>query len=171
MPQTVYESFPARFAFFSALVAISVYALGAYVLSGTTLLTTCLYIASCALLEVMVLKRSCVHCYYYGRVCGRGKGMLASLLFRRGDPRLFVERQLCWWGIAPELMATLLPLMGGGFLLLEQFTWGTLGAMATMVVLSLGGNVLVRRSYACKYCKQKELGWPALAMLSRASVS
>jgi hypothetical protein len=171
MPRTAYETFPLPLVLVSTLVAVSVYALGVFVLSGTTPLTVGLYIASCACLEVMVLKRSCVHCYYYGKVCGRGKGMISSLLFRRGDPHRFVERQLCWWGVAPELVATLLPLMVGGYLLIGQFAWTTLGAMATLVLLSLGGNALVRRSYACKYCKQKELGCPALAVLSKPGIT
>jgi len=171
MPHTSYESYPLPLALVSGLLALSVYGLGAYLLSGTTPLTVGTYLVCCAGFEVMVLKRSCVHCYYYGRLCGRGRGKLSSWLFKRGDPSHFAVRQICWWGIAPQLLATLPPLLVGAFLLLEQFELTTLAAMAAILGLSLGGNALVRRSYACKYCKQRELGCPALAMFSERSAS
>ncbi len=171
MPRTVYENFPLPLAVLSVLVTVSVYALGAYVLSGTTPLTAGLYIASCAWLEVSVLKESCVHCYYYGRVCGLGKGKLCSLLFSRGDPRSFVQRQICWKDRAPELFVILFPALGGAYLLAAHFSWSTLGAMAALLLLSLGGKATVRRSYACRYCKQKELGCPALAIFPSGTAS
>ena len=171
MPHTSYKSYPLPLALVSGLLTVSVYGLGAYLLSGTTPLTVAVYLVACAGFETMVLKRSCVHCYYYGRVCGRGRGILSSWLFKRGDARYFAVRQICWWGIAPQLLATLLPLMVGGYLLLGQFELTTLAAMAAILVLSLGGNALVRRSYACRYCKQRDLGCPALATFSGGSAS
>jgi hypothetical protein len=74
MPRTSFENFPLPLAIVSYLLTVSVYGLGAYVLSGTTPLTVAIYLASCAGFELLLLKRSCVHCYYSGKLCGRGRG-------------------------------------------------------------------------------------------------
>jgi hypothetical protein len=171
MPRTAYENFPLPLALLSVLISASVYALGAYVLSGTTSLTASLYIACCALLELWVLKESCVHCYYYGRVCGLGRGKVCSLLFRRGDPRSFVQRQICWKDRAPEFFVVFMPLLGGAYLLAVGFSWSTLGAMTALLLLSRVGKAVVRWAYSCKFCKQKELGCPALAIFPSVSAS
>ncbi len=171
MARTSYETFPPRLVLLSVLVTASVYALGVYVLWGFTALTVSLYIGFCACLELLILKESCIHCYYYGKVCGFGRGRLAALLFRRGDPRRFLDPRVCGKDVVPALMVALLPLTGGLFLLMEHFSLTKAGGMLALLLVYLGGNVAVRRGYACKYCKQKEQGCPALATVSRGIVA
>jgi hypothetical protein len=171
MGRTSYETFPVSMAVLSALVTVSVYALGAYLMSGLSLLTMGVYIAFCAWVEVTVFRESCVNCYYYGRVCGLGRGKVAPMLFKRGDPRRFVERQVCWKDVVPDVLVALLPLAGGVFVLISEFSWSTLTAMVALLVLSMGGSALIRQAYACKYCAQKELGCPASALFSRGRES
>jgi hypothetical protein len=43
----------------------------------------------------------------------------------------------------------------------RDFTWLVVVMLAILVVLSLGGNAVVRGSFACKYCKQRQIGCPA----------
>jgi hypothetical protein len=45
--------------------------------------------------------------------------------------------------------------------LVQDFTWLGVGMLVSLVALALWGNAIVRGSFACKYCKQKELGCPA----------
>lgn len=170
MQSKPYENFPASIVLSSNAVALSIYALGAYVLWGLGILFPILYLLYCLWCEINVLRKSCVHCYYYGKVCGLGKGKLCSWLFRRGDPPSFVERQVSWREIAPDMLVLIFPLVGGIVLLIQSFTWLLLTMLVVLVVLSLGGNAIVRGSFACKYCKQREIGCPAEKLFSGKQV-
>ena len=145
----------------SLVFSLSIYTLGAYILSGLGLVFLILYIGYCLFIEVNLLRRSCVHCYYYGKVCGLGRGKLCSLFFKQGDPETFLKDDITWLSLLPDFMVFIFPLIGGIFLLIRDFSWVLLGLLFVLLILSMAGNALVRSTYACKYCKQKELGCPA----------
>jgi hypothetical protein len=107
------------------------------------------------------LKTSCVNCYYYGKSCGFGKGKLCSLLFKKGDPRRFVERTASWREVLPDFLVFLIPVGGGIVLLIQDFKWPLVIALAVLVALSFGGTAIVRGTFSCQYCKQKDIGCPA----------
>lgn len=162
-----YESFPLWIVFLSNFVSLSIYAVGACILAGFGFLFSILYLVYCVWIELMVLKRSCVNCYYYGRFCGLGRGRLCSLFFKKGDPKKFTDRKISWADLLPDFMVSLLPLVGGLILLVRDFSWLTLALLVVLVVLSFAGNAVVRGSFACKYCKQRELGCPAEKLFSK----
>lgn len=162
MEQTkTYECFPLWIVGLSNLLAVSIYGLGAYILSGFGIWLSGLYLLYCLWLELRLLKGSCVNCYYYGKACGFGKGKLCSWLFKKGDPRKFSETEISWASMLPDFLVLLGPVLGGIILLLQNFTWLLVGVLALLIVLSLSGNAVVRGSLACKYCRQRELGCPA----------
>ena len=161
-----YENFPARIVVLSNTVALLIYALGAYILGGWGILFSAAYVLYCLWCEVSVLRGSCVHCYYYGRVCGLGKGKLCAWLFRKGNPQKFAERQVTWREIAPDMLVLIFPLVSGIALLIKAFNWPLVLMLVVLVVLSMGGNAIVRGSFACKHCKQRELGCPAQKLFS-----
>jgi len=156
-----YERFPIWIVILSNLVAMSIYAIGAYVLAGFGIWLSVLYLICCLWLEVGVLRGSCVNCYYYGKVCAFGKGRLCPVLFKKGDPQKFVEREVSWSQVLPDLLVSIFPIVGGVALLVRDFTWLVVAMLAVLVVLSLGGNAVVRGSFACKFCKQRQIGCPA----------
>jgi hypothetical protein len=156
-----YESFPIRIVILCNLVAIPIYAIGAYILAGFGAWLSILYLLYCFWMEIRLLKGSCVDCYYYGQVCGFGKGKLCSLLFKKGDPQKFAEKKVSWLQMLPDLMVFILPLVGGIVLLVRDFAWLLLLMLAILVMLSSGGNAVARGSFACKFCKQREIGCPA----------
>ncbi|HIE31285.1 MAG TPA: hypothetical protein EYP67_02740 [Methanosarcinales archaeon] len=156
-----YEKFPAWIVLLSNLVTISIYATGAYILAGFGIIFAVLYLLYCLWIELKVLRGSCVDCYYYGKVCGFGKGMLCSILFKKGDPQRFVERELSWSSLLPDFMVVIFPIIGGIILLVRDFSWLLVAMLAVVVILYLGGNAVIRGRFACKYCKQREIGCPA----------
>ncbi len=156
-----YESFPLRVVFLSNVVAIAIYAIGVYILAGLGMWPAVVYVAYCCWIEIRVLRRSCTSCYYYGKTCAFGKGRLCSLLFKRGDPRKFAEAEITWLHLVPDFLVFVFPAIIGIVLLVTDFSWLLLALLAALLVLSLGGNAVVRGSFACKYCKQKEIGCPA----------
>ena len=161
-----YENFPARIVLLSNGVALAIYALGAYILGRFGLSFALLYVLYCLWIELNILQKSCVHCYYYGKVCAFGKGKVCSWLFRKGEPQKFVEREVSWRQIIPDMLVLIFPLIGGIVLLFKDFTWLLFGLLVILVVLSFGGNALVRGTFACKHCKQRELGCPAQQLFS-----
>jgi hypothetical protein len=162
-----YESFPLPIVLLSNVVAIAIYVIGAYILAGLGIWWAVLYLVYCGWIEVRVYKHSCVNCSYYGKVCAFGKGKLCSLIFEKGDPQKFAQTQIRWFDLVPDFMVAILPTIGGIVLLATAFSWIVLALLATLLVLSFGGNALIRGSFACKYCKQKELGCPAEKLFSK----
>lgn len=162
MGQTkVFERFPIWIVVLSNFVGALIYLIGAYILAGFGLWMAGLYLLYCLGLEIRLLKGHCVNCYYYGKVCGFGKGKLCAWLFRQGEPRKFTEVDISWANMLPDLLVLLWPLLGGIILLVLDFTWLGVGMLALLIGLSLSGNAIIRGSFACKYCQQKELGCPA----------
>ena len=167
MKQTkVYECFPLWMVVLGNVVGLSIYLIGAYILTGFGLWMAGLYLLYCFGLELRLLKGHCVNCYYYGKVCGFGKGKLCTWLFKQGEPRKFTEADISWANMLPDFLVLLWPLFGGIILLVQDFTWLGVGMLVLLVALALWGNAIVRGSFACKYCKQKELGCPAARLFS-----
>jgi hypothetical protein len=159
-----YENFPLWIILLSNFVALSIYALGAYILAGFGIWPAVLYLLYCLWLEFRLWKEGCVNCYYYGKFCGFGKGKLCSLFFKKGDPQKFVEKQFSWTDMLPDFIVPILPLVGGIVLLIINFNWPLLVMLAALIILYFSGNAVIRGSFTCKYCRQKEIGCPALEL-------
>ena len=146
---------------FAVLVNVSMYALGATILSGFGTIAAALYLLYCLGVEINVVRKSCVDCYYYGKWCAFGKGRVAPLLFKQGDGKRFTSRCMSWKELAPDMLVPLFPLIGGIALLIISFSWSIIAMLAALATLSFYGNYIVRSKIACKYCKQREIGCPA----------
>jgi hypothetical protein len=144
-----YENFPIWIALLSCALSLSIYALGAYIFSQLGIFFTVLYLLFCLWIELRIFRESCVNCYYYGKTCGLGRGKLCALLFKKGNPEEFADKEISWIDILPD------------------FTWLVLVLMVILAMLSLGGNALMRGSLVCKYCKQRELGCPAEQLFNK----
>ena len=169
-PTKTYEKFPAWIVLLSNLVAISIYAIGAYIIAGFGIIFAILYLLYCLWIELKVLRGSCVDCYYYGKVCGFGRGRLCSILFKKGDPQRFVEKEISWSSILPDFLVFIFPAIGGIILLVRGFSWLLVAMLAIVVVLYLSGNAVIRGTFACKYCKQREIGCPAEKLFRKEEI-
>jgi hypothetical protein len=156
-----YEDFPGWMVILSNIVAISIYATGAYILAGFGVFVSILYLLYCLWVEIGILRKSCVYCYYYGKMCGVGKGKLCSLFFKKGDPQRFIEKEITWSAMLPDFMVIIFPMVGGIILLVRDFSLFLLAIMVLLLLLFSGGNAVIRSSLMCKYCKQREIGCPA----------
>ncbi|MDD5765332.1 MAG: hypothetical protein PHW79_03605 [Candidatus Marinimicrobia bacterium] len=163
-----YENFPLWMILLANLLSLSVYAISLFVFARLGIVWMLLYLAYCIYFEIRLLRGSCVNCYYYGKSCSFGKGRLCALFFRRGDPGKFTGRKITWRDLVPDVLVTLFPLLGGIILLIRQFDWLIVLALAVILILTTTGNSFVRGSLACKNCKQKDLGCPAAQMFDRA---
>ncbi len=155
------ENYPFSMVFFALLVTVSIYTLGLVILSGFGNNITALYLLYCIGFEIHVMKKSCVDCFYYGKWCAFGRGKVASLFFKRGDPKRFNSKCMSWKELLPDMLVLLIPLVGGIALLIHGFSWSMVMMLVALLALSFGGNYIVRSRIACKNCKQRELGCPA----------
>lgn len=167
MENKTYDSFPVWIPVLSTIVSLLIYAIGTYVLLRFGFIVGVIYILYCFWVELRVLTKSCVSCYYYGKVCGLGRSVLCSLLFKKGDPGKFVEKKITWKHILPDFLVFIFPLLGGVILLIRDFSWMFLILLFILFDLSFIGGAVIRGSFACKYCRQREIGCPAEKLFSK----
>ncbi len=161
-----YENFPLWMTLASSLL-LSIYAIGAFILAGFGISIAILYLLYCLVIEIRILKHSCVNCYYYGKICGLGRGKLGPLLFKKGDPKKFIEKKNSWFIMLPDFMVVVFPIIGGILFLIWEFSWLLVAILTGLIIIFFGGNAIIRGSIACKYCKQREIGCPADELFSR----
>lgn len=120
MEERPFESYPVWIVLVSQAVSLTMYGLGTLVLSGFGLAAALVYLGYCVFVEVSVLRGSCRHCYYYGRLCSFGRGKLCSLLFKPGDAHRFLDREPSLRDILPDLLVPAIPVVGGIVLLVRD---------------------------------------------------
>lgn len=99
---TAYERFPMPTVLLSNGLAITIYAIGVFILAQCGIWWAVLYLLYCGGFEMRLLRYHCVNCYYYGKVCAFGKGKLSALLFKKGDPQKFTENQIHWYDLVED---------------------------------------------------------------------
>ena len=156
-----YERFPPGKVVLCGLFTVAIYALGAYILAGFGIWAPIVYLAYCLWIEVRIMKGSCVSCYYYGKLCGLGRGVLCALVFKQGQRREAAAKRASWLDVLPDFLVVLAPIVGGIVLLVRDFSWPRLAAVIALPVLYMAGNAVIRGAFACKHCKQREIGCPA----------
>jgi hypothetical protein len=165
-PKT-FENYPCWIIIVSNLVSIAIYLIGAYIIYQLGVVWFLFYLIYIFGLEIRLMKRSCVKCYYYGKFCAFGKGKLSSLFFKKEISRRFIKDKITWKDILPDFLASIIPIIAGLVLLILNFNWLILSSIAALVILTSVGNGFVRSSLACKFCKQREIGCPAEQLFNK----
>jgi len=162
-----FENFPLWIPFIAIFVSIIGYSIGVIILSGFGIIFSILYLFYCLGAELRVIFISCKDCWYYGRICGLGKGKIASLFVKKGDTKKFVDKEISMIDMVPDFMGVILPLIGGVLLLIIDFSIMVLVLMVILAILFFGGTAFIRGTFACKYCKQKDIGCPAYDLFNK----
>jgi hypothetical protein len=156
-----YEQFPLWIPLTAIILSFSTYIIGAAILIEFSIIIALLYLLYCIGIELLVVIRSCKHCYYYNKLCGLGKGKYASFLVKKGDPKKFIEREVTVSDLLPDFLVALFPIAGGIILSIIDFSFIRIGLLILLILLSTSGTAFLRGSFACKYCKQRQIGCPA----------
>ena len=163
-----YDNYPIWIVVVSNAVAVAIYTLGAFIIYQIGWAWLIPYVLYIAWLEVRVMTRSCVNCYYFGKVCAFGKGKLSARFFSKGEPDTFRQDEIGWKDIVPDMMVSLIPIVTGVVLLVIDFSWLLISLVLAILLLTAVGNGIVRGSLACKHCKQRETGCPAERLFARS---
>lgn len=145
----------------SSSVSFCIYLLGAYIMFDIGILWGFFYLLYCLIAEIRLMTVSCVNCYYHGKWCGLGRGKIAALFPGNGDPKRFLDKNVTWKDLIPDMLVSLIPLVTGIYILFGKFDPIILICMSLLFLLTTYGNFYVRSNYSCIYCKQRELGCPA----------
>jgi hypothetical protein len=164
---TSYESFPWWMVALCNAVTLGIYAIGICVLSRLGWVWGAIYAAYCVWMEWRLMTRSCRGCYYYGKRCGFGKGLVCSLFWARSVEQTQCKNQISWRDLVPDFMVSLIPLVVGVALLVWDFSWLVLLLILALVALASVGTGLIRGKIACRYCRQRELGCPAEQLFNK----
>lgn len=156
-----FEKFPVRIVFLSNLLSFLIYALGIMIIQRFGWIYAGLYITYIIFLEFRLLKFHCPNCYYYGKVCAFGKGIISSYFFKKGDPVKFSCKKFTFKDLIPDILIFIIPAISAIALLILKFDWIILLSFIILIFLNFSGNGYVRGQLACKHCIQKELGCPA----------
>ncbi|MBN1116541.1 MAG: hypothetical protein JXA77_05035 [Bacteroidales bacterium] len=156
-----YNKFPLWIAGVSNLNAILLYVAGFLIINQLGIIVLLIYVAFVIILEIRLIRYHCVNCFYYGKVCGFGKGRLSALFFKKGKTSDFCSKELGWKDMIPDMLLSLIPFVTGIVLLILEFNVFILAALLVIILTTTVGNSFIRGSLTCKYCKQKELGCPA----------
>lgn len=162
-----YEKFPAWIVTISSLSSVLIYISGAYLMLQLGWIAVVGYLVFILILEYRLLSKHCVNCYYWGKICGFGKGKISSRFFKKGDVSKFCAKEFTWKDMIPDLMISLVPVVVGIVFLIISFNIILLVAVLLLVALSTAGNGFIRGSLTCKYCKQREFGCPAEELFSK----
>jgi len=162
-----YDNYPYSFVFGTTVLTLIIYAIGIYLIYVVEPIWAALYIIYIIALEIRLLKMGCVHCYYYGKRCAFGQGKLCALFFKKRDPKKFINKQIKMTDLIPDFFVTIVPLIAGIYLLINNFSWIILGLIIVLVILGFPVTGYIRGSVSCKYCKQREIGCPAEQMFQK----
>ena len=158
-----HESYPLKTILISNGLSLGIYVLGASILLHYGWVVFFLYIVYCFWREMQIIRTRCKYCYYYGKLCGLGKGRVCSLFIEKGDPARFYQKEICWQDLIPDMAVVLIPFITGiGYLLFMHFRWIILLQIILMLFLAFPGTGYVRSVLLCNHCKQAELGCPAI---------
>jgi hypothetical protein len=167
MADPKFENFPLRMVAPAALAQLAIYVLGCFIVLRLGPDVLAAYIVYILILEYRVLRHSCVNCFYYGKVCCFGRGVLCALLFRKGERERFLQRKIGWADILPEFLVSLIPLLAGIILLVLGFDALLLAGVVALAILAFPVTGFIRGRWACRYCRQREAGCPAEQLFSR----
>ncbi len=162
-----YENFPWWIVIFSNLVSLAIYTSGLFIIYHVSLIFALLYLVFILVLEYQLIRTGCINCYYYGKLCGFGKGKSSGWLFKKGDPAKFCARDFSWKDLIPDILISAIPLLTGIVLLIIEFNFFLLLASVLVVLFTTFGNQFIRGKLTCANCKQRERGCPAFELFNK----
>jgi hypothetical protein len=162
-----WEKYPLWIVAMSNFLSFTIYISGFYIFLKINSILSLLYLLFVTTLEFRIIKNHCVNCYYWGKICGFGKGKISAFFFKKGHPEKFCSVPVTWKSMIPDLLVSLLPFVTGIILLIAEFRIDILAALAIIVLFTTSGNSIVRGKLTCKYCKQREAGCAAYALFNK----
>lgn len=164
----IYENYPLWIVLVIILLFLLVYIAGAYIMFTLHWITGVLFIAYLVILELSVYREGCKHCFYYGKRCAFGRGIIARVFVNKGDPKKFCEKEFTFKDFVPQILVVTIPIIVGIALLISRgFNVWILIAVLYPVFNWFVVNPIIYGKLACPHCKQGTICCPALKFFSK----
>lgn len=157
----LYECYPASKVFIFNLVTLSVYGVGLYLMYLVWKWSAALFLIYILIIEYSLYKEGCRYCYYYGKRCVAGRGKIVPFFFKKGDSKKFCEKTISFKDFIPHLLIVFVPVLGGIYLMIMDFSWLILGLTLWPLIVNFVGNPIIYGNIACPHCKQGAKCCPA----------
>jgi hypothetical protein len=108
----------------------------------------------------------CTACFYYGKRCYNGFGLVAAKLFKQQQSDEFQNSKNVMITLVISMVNTFFPIIIGIIDLIIDFSGLTLAILVLYLIASFIPNFLFRPKL-CANCKQGELGCPAYKKLEK----
>jgi len=168
MKSKIHKKYPAHTIIIANILLLLVYLAGAYILFKLSVVTGILYVIFLIFIEFSIYREGCRYCYYYDGWCAFGKGKIAKIFFKKGNPKKFCEKQFSWKEFIPQILLVLIPIIVGIALLISRgFHVLTLIAVLYPVFNWFLVNPILYGKIACPHCKQGSICCPALEFFSK----
>lgn len=165
-----YENYPMSKVSIVIGLFFLVYLSGAYIMFKLHLVTGILFILYVILMEYYTYKEACPHCYYYGKRCYSGRGIIAQYVYKKGDPKIFCKKKIQFKNFLPQIIMLAVPIIVGIALLISRgFDWLILIAILYPILNWFFINPILFGKLACPHCKQGKICCPALDFFSKKS--
>ena len=161
-----YENYPAWMIIVTNLVTLSIYILGVIILSGYGFIVVSLYLLYILWIEARLLTH-CTNCFYYGRLCCFGRGRVASCVLKKGKAKKFMDKEIRWIDILPDFLVSLIPLTAAIIFLVTDYSLVLLTETVLLFVLAFPVTGILRGNWACRYCRQKDIGCKAQELFKK----
>jgi hypothetical protein len=163
----IYEHYPLWIVFVVNILMLLVYVSGIYILFELHLFTGILFLIYVFILEFSIYKEGCIHCCYYGKRCAFGRGKIAGLFFKKGNPKIFHTKEFSWKDFIPQILLIVIPIIIGIALLISRgFDILILIATIYPVFNWFVVNQFLYGKLSCPHCKQGSICCPALKFFS-----
>jgi hypothetical protein len=162
-----FENYPLSTVFVTSLVTLVQYLIGLFILYLVWPWLAVAFLVYLLFLELSFYREGCKYCYYHGKRCAFGRGVLARHIVKKGNPKRFCEKKITTKDLLPQMLVLAFIVAGGAWLLYLSWSWLVLGLMIVPFVVWFGLNPTIYGKLACAHCKQGKKCCPALEFFGK----
>ncbi len=155
-----YECYPLRFNAIALGITALSYTLGAAIFYSLEPVLGLGYILLCLLSIQAGIVYRCRFCYYYGKKCPSGLGILSKKLVKKADPRGFANPVNLIPAAIMDFGVLLLAVLGGVVLCVLKFSTLSAALLAAYILVGVVLSFTLKKVF-CAHCEQGRLGCPA----------
>lgn len=160
MKCSIMENYPYKTVCISVSLTFLSYFLGFLIAFTLNPIFGIIYLIICILTILISMKFRCSYCYYHGKRCNSGFGLVSAIIYKEGDKNEFGNPKYVGITALFSFGTMILPLIGGIILLISAFSIYNLFLLIIYFLISIIPNLFIRKGI-CENCKQGEIGCPA----------
>lgn len=154
------ENYSRKIILMNLLLTFLSYFIGTLVIYSINTVAGIFYATLCILTIFLSLKLRCSYCFYYGKRCGFGFGILSKIFFSQGESKEFNNSKNIIPVLIFSLGTSIIPIVGGVILLIVNFSVLHLVYFILYILVGFLPNFFIRNK-VCEHCEQGNLGCPA----------